>query len=306
MNLENPLISIALSSYNGEKYIREQLDSLIKQTYSPIEIVVVDDCSNDSTFSILKEYKEKYDNIQIFLNEQNLGFNKSFEKAFSSCSGKYIAISDQDDCWMENKIERLHQHIGENLLIYSNSLLIDEDGNSLGKEKVRKMQPAKNDPRFFSIRNVVSGHTALFKKELFELSLPFPTVGYYDWWMALVAANESGITNINECLTKHRIHPSNASRKKISIKNEMYASTNEWIKHILKLKNLRYRKFFEELSKVLEIKNEKWRDKCLIFFQFKNNKYIFDKKSFFSRLDRARKIRLSLMPGFIQSSEKKL
>ncbi len=304
MDLKFPLISIALSSYNGEKYIKEQLNSLIKQTYAPLEIIIVDDCSNDSTLSILKEYEKKYDNIKVFSNEHNLGFNKSFEKAFSLCSGEYIAISDQDDYWMENKVSKLYQHIGEALLIYSNSLLIDENGNILKEEKGGEIQPAINDPRSFSIQNVVSGHTILFRKDLLKYILPLPKVGYYDWWMALIAANENKIASLNECLTKHRIHTSNASRKQNFSIDKKYASMHAWVNCILEIKNIRYREFFEELSNILGMKNTKLRNRYLKYFQFKNNRFIYNKKGLISRLDRARKIRLIVMPGFIMPSEK--
>ncbi len=293
MNENLPLISIALSTYNGEKYLEEQLDSLLRQTYTPLEIIIVDDCSTDSTFHLLKKYEQKHNIFKVFFNEQNLGFNKSFEKVFSLCSGEYIAISDQDDCWMENKVERLSQHIGENLLIYSNSVLIDERGHSLGRNKFKKVQPARNDPRSFSIRNVVAGHTVLFRKELLKLASPFPTVCFYDWWMALVAANENKITNLNEVLTKHRIHTFNASQGCFFSKNDGYDCMHGWINSVLSLENLRYRNFFEELYNIFGKKD----DKLLKCFQIKNNKVIYNKKGYFSRLNNARKIVLSPIPG---------
>src|ERR1700744_3577317 len=98
--MEEPLISVALCTYNGEKYIKEQLDSIINQTYTCIEVIIVDDGSTDSTYDIISDYALRDNRIKCFKNETNLGFNKNFEKAVSLTSGEYIAISDQDDIWL--------------------------------------------------------------------------------------------------------------------------------------------------------------------------------------------------------------
>src|SRR5690554_1467232 len=114
------MISIALASYNGEKYIKEQLDSILNQTIQDFEIVVCDDASTDNTWEILQQYEAKDKRFKIFRNEQNLGFKKNFEKAISHCKGEYIALSDQDDIWIENHLELLFNHIQENDLCLGN------------------------------------------------------------------------------------------------------------------------------------------------------------------------------------------
>ena len=98
------MISIALPTYNGEKYIREQLDSIYNQTLVPDEVVVVDDCSTDNTVNILEEYSQRY-GLKYFVNDSNIGYNKNFEKAIRLCAGDYIALSDQDDVWFPTKIQ---------------------------------------------------------------------------------------------------------------------------------------------------------------------------------------------------------
>ena len=82
------MISIALASYNGSKYIREQIDSILAQTYQDFELIVCDDCSTDDTWQVLQEYAEKDNRIKIFENETNIGFKKNFEKAISLCKGR--------------------------------------------------------------------------------------------------------------------------------------------------------------------------------------------------------------------------
>lgn len=102
--------SVALCTYNGEKYIRPQLDSILQQSAAVQEIVVCDDQSSDQTFEILKEYQSKYPQIfRIYQNEQNLGYVRNFEKAIMLCSGDLIFLSDQDDLWFENKVETVEK-----------------------------------------------------------------------------------------------------------------------------------------------------------------------------------------------------
>lgn len=97
-------ISVAMTTYNGDKYLQPLLDSLFSQTVLPNEVIIVDDCSSDNTLKIINEYKCKYP-IKCFVNEQNLGVNKNFEKSVSFCSGDYILLCDQDDVWLPNNIE---------------------------------------------------------------------------------------------------------------------------------------------------------------------------------------------------------
>src|SRR5476649_2579474 len=96
---EYPLVSIALCTYNGARFLSQQLDTLVNQTYRPIEIIVVDDCSTDDTFAILTEYAGRYPNFKIYRNDVKLGFTANFEKAVKLCTGDLIALCDQDDLW---------------------------------------------------------------------------------------------------------------------------------------------------------------------------------------------------------------
>ena len=95
-----PLISVALTTFNGERFLRPQLDSLLAQDYRHFELVVVDDGSQDSSYSILQEYAARDSRLRCFRNERNLGFLQNFTKAFSLCEGELIAPCDQDDLWL--------------------------------------------------------------------------------------------------------------------------------------------------------------------------------------------------------------
>ena len=99
-------VDVLVATYNGEKYLREQLDSIINQTYKNIRILISDDCSKDKTQEILQEYEKKDNRIKIFLHQQNLGSNKNFEFLIKQVESKFYMLSDQDDVWLPEKIER--------------------------------------------------------------------------------------------------------------------------------------------------------------------------------------------------------
>src|ERR1035437_7615564 len=99
-------ISVAMATYNGEAFLKEQLESIYSQTVQPFEVIVIDDGSRDSTICILEKY-QKQRGLKYFVNTENKGVNYSFSRAISACVGEYIALSDQDDVWNDTKLETL-------------------------------------------------------------------------------------------------------------------------------------------------------------------------------------------------------
>ena len=118
-DINKPLVSVVMATYNGERFIAEQLESILTQTYSNLEIIIVDDRSTDQSYTILESYAAKDTRIRLFRNEQNLGYVKNFEKGLSLAGGVYIAPSDQDDIWLPHKITTLVNHINDNTIVYS-------------------------------------------------------------------------------------------------------------------------------------------------------------------------------------------
>ena len=207
MKSHQPLISIALCTYNGERFLREQLDSLVNQTYQNLEIIAIDDCSTDNTLLILKEYENKFDFLNVYQNPNNLGFRKNFEKAISQCNGEFIALCDQDDIWRVDKLEIQCKLINENVLVYHDSELIDENGKALNKKVSDVMNLYQgNQCHTFLFENCVSGHSCLFSKKLIPYILPFPTQIYHDKWIAFVAASQGNISFSKEVLVYYRQH----------------------------------------------------------------------------------------------------
>ncbi|MCX2573427.1 glycosyltransferase [Pedobacter sandarakinus] len=205
--MDKPLVSIALCTYNGEKYLVEQLDSIINQTYPNLEIIVVDDHSSDLTPSILRSYENQLANFKVYENEKNLGYIKNFERAVSLCTGDFIALCDQDDVWDLNKINILVTVIGYNDLIYHDSAFISSDGTPLHKNLSDIINMYEGDSvRPFLLSNSVSGHACLFKKDLVNYIVPFPSEIFHDRWISFVATNHGSIKYLNQPLAKYRQH----------------------------------------------------------------------------------------------------
>lgn len=205
MKKDLPLVSVALCTFNGEKYLSQQLDSLINQSYLNLEIVIVDDASTDKTLEILKRYQGNNPAIKLILNEKNIGFNQNFKKAIKLCTADYVAIADQDDIWELNKIALMMDKIGDNLLMYHDSAYIDREGKLTGKS-------IRSHHRFVSGKcaeklvyyNCVAGHTCLIKKELIAITPEFDQYFYYDWWLAYTAACTGKINYLTDKLVLHR------------------------------------------------------------------------------------------------------
>lgn len=201
-----------MATFNGEIFLREQLNSLLCQTFLPHELIVCDDASVDSTFEIVKSFSDVATfNVKLFRNTKNIGFIKNFEKAISLCEGDYIALADQDDIWDPDKIKILVECIGDALLIHSDAILIDSSGKVID-QSYTKYSRKKIDYEFVSylFSNNVTGCTSLFKKELLPFILPIPQgLPFHDWWFALQAVCNGNIVYLDQPLTLYRQHESN-------------------------------------------------------------------------------------------------
>ncbi len=200
-------ISVAMATFNGSRFIREQLNSIFSQSYEVHEVIVCDDFSTDNTIEILREYGEKY-NLKYWVNTKNLGFVKNFEKAISFCEGDFIALSDQDDIWFENKIEELVNNIGESLLIHSDVSLIDADSVKF-LERFKGDINSHNSYYDYLYGNVCTGCTMMFPKTLTNKILPFPDgIAYHDWFIAISAAYYGKVYYYPKPLIGYRQHSS--------------------------------------------------------------------------------------------------
>ncbi|SDH32857.1 Glycosyltransferase involved in cell wall bisynthesis [Pedobacter terrae] len=246
-----PLISIALCTYNGANFLPQQLDSILNQTYKNIELVIVDDGSSDGTKDILKQYAVKHEQIKLYFNEKNIGFNANFQKAIAYCLGDFIAISDQDDIWLKNKLELLYQSIGNNWLIFSNSSFINEQGEITSGQLLNETFSLKGKTfKSLLFSNFVTGHTSLFSKKFKPFLFPIPKEGFYDWWMGFIAIYHQKITYLAEKLTLHRIH-------------------NNSVMYKLQGRDERYKEIIDNLAMTKNYKNLDKNDERLIYKLFK-------------------------------------
>lgn len=204
------LVSVVMATYNGAKYLKEQIESILQQTYPNLELIIVDDGSKDETISIIQSYQQKHDNIFLYTNPENLGVTRTFEKGAQMAKGAFVAFSDQDDVWMLHKIETLISHIGEHDAVYSNSLLVDANGKSLGKSftSIMNMKTYYSGAPFL-LSNSVPGHTILIKKSFLDSILPFPPKMLFDLWIGFNAASNHGIHFVDEVLVHYRQHDTN-------------------------------------------------------------------------------------------------
>ncbi len=201
-------VSIVLATYNGEKFLREQLDSVFAQTFPILEVIAVDDCSSDSTVSILNEYAKTHPILTIYQNEKNLKHNQTFERGILLAKGDCIAMCDQDDIWDKDKISMMMENwTSDSFLIHCDSEFIDVKGNRMNKKisDIKNLQTyADHVP--FVIGNTVAGHASIFKRELINKILPFPSIVIHDWWMAYIAATLGPVQYVSQPLVKYRQH----------------------------------------------------------------------------------------------------
>lgn len=215
----NGLISVALCTYNGELYISEQIQSILKQTLLPDEIIICDDGSTDSTLELLGKVSAlSAIPIYIYKNEHNLGSTKNFEKAINLCKGDIIFLADQDDLWYENKIKIFKEFFINHpnvLAAFSNGDMIDARGNNLGYTlwdafKLNAHKQARlNKGKALEVllkHNVVTGAAMAFRSNYKKLIFPLPDLWIHDGWIVLMLSAVGEIKCIDQPLIRYRQH----------------------------------------------------------------------------------------------------
>lgn len=204
------MVSVCLASYNGEKYIKEQVQSILGQLSFNDELIVSDDGSLDNTLRIIEEFNDQ--RVKIYYNQDKKGVVGNFENALKRAKGDYIFLSDQDDVWLPDKVQKCLQVLNHADLVVTDCLLTNSDLNIVHPSFFKLY---KSRSGFFKNlwRNTYVGACVAFKKELLNIVLPIPgnLPVYHEGWIASLADLKGKVIFLNEPLMLFRRHESNAS-----------------------------------------------------------------------------------------------
>lgn len=220
-------ISVALGTHNGEKFIHEQIRTILGQTVPIDEIVLSDDASTDSTVEIVAAAVDAHRDahgaapeLVVLRNDPALRVTKNFEQALRRASGDLVALCDQDDLWHPARIERLVAKFDDPavLFVFSNARQVGAEGEYLGHDlfEAIAMSPGErglvDEGRVFEQfmrRNLATGATVMLRRSLVDVATPFPETWLHDEWLAVVAAAFEGVRMHDEVLTDYRQHGNN-------------------------------------------------------------------------------------------------
>jgi glycosyltransferase involved in cell wall biosynthesis len=217
------MIDVLMATYNGGKYVKEQIESILNQSYEDFRLIISDDCSTDETCKIIKELRKKDKRIILFEQSLNLGVVKNFEFLLEQVTSDYFMFCDQDDIWDKEKIkkslEKLEQEDAD--LVYTDLRIIDENENvvfdSYWKQKgfANKIKKYNNFESLF-LNNYITGCTMLVKSKFINQTkphiLPLPNGNKYvlhDYWVALIVAEQGKLAYVEEPLINYRQHELN-------------------------------------------------------------------------------------------------
>ena len=211
-------ISVAMCTFNGERHLAEQLESISAQSVRPEELVICDDGSTDRTQQMIQEFASRAPfPVYLFINAKNLGSTKNFEQAISRCRGLIVALADQDDIWHPNKLEQIAKIMGSDPVVgvFSDAALIDQNSQPLNIRLWPTFAFGRLEQKQFADGNglqalinhpVVTGATMAFRKELFHVIAPIPPGEIHDRWISLILAASGRFEMITEPLMEYRRH----------------------------------------------------------------------------------------------------
>lgn len=212
-------IDVLMATYNGEKYLKEQIESVLNQTYKNIRLVISDDCSKDGTINILKQY-ENDKRIEVHYHEKNQGYIKNFEYLLKQVKNNIYMLSDQDDVWMPEKIRKTYEKLIKNDadMVFADLEVVDENLKtiypSFNKFMLldRKINKYINSYKLNYLYNCITGCTLMSKSKWIKDILPIPTDSKYlihDHWIGIIVSLNGKIVYMPEKYIKYRQHGNN-------------------------------------------------------------------------------------------------
>ncbi len=222
-----------MATYNGEQFLRQQIDSILNQGYKDFEFIICDDKSNDSSIDIVSSYMAKHPQIKLYKNSIRLGSLKNFEKAITLSCGEYIALCDQDDIWREDKLKiqlSLLQSINNSnrtpIMVHSDLRMINDKNSIIKKSYFKfrkyKLKESKDLSHILGPCGVM-GNTIVMNKALKKLVLPFPDTltTHHDYWIAIINEIYGQRVTCLEPLVDYRIHEKNLSNSLSNINRSL-------------------------------------------------------------------------------------
>ena len=219
MTAQKLRVSVAMCTYNGSRFLPEQLASIAAQTRLPDELVVCDDGSSDATPQIVEDFASSVAfPVRSFRNPKNLGSTKNFEQAIGLCTGELIALCDQDDIWLPEKLARQAErmeHDPDLGGVFSDAELVDDKSQPIGKRLWASMLFTPAEQKRFRAgqgvsvllkKNVVTGATLMVRADLQYLFTPIPEIWVHDGWIAWMMTLDSRLALIDEPLVRYRLH----------------------------------------------------------------------------------------------------
>ena len=268
-------VDILLATYNGEKYLKEQIDSILNQSFDDFRLIISDDCSTDNTKNILEEYKKKDSRIELYFSNENKGIAQNFEFLLSKVKSDYFMFSDQDDIWKKEKIEKsIYKLEKSNLdLAFSDLEVVNENLQVICKsywklkgfyKKIKKY----NNFESLYLNNYITGCTIICKSKWIEKIMPIPKTSKFilhDYWLSLIVSQTGTIGFIDEPLIKYRQHKNNRVGSK---KQSDYIEKFEDIRNLfIKVKIEHFTVFVNNSDKFINENTRELNKKCLNYFE---------------------------------------
>lgn len=300
------IVDILLATYNGEKYVEELINSILKQTYREIRLIISDDNSTDNTIKIIEKLQKSDDRIIIYKQDKNLGVTANFEFLLNKVENDYFMFADQDDIWLENKVKNSVEKLEKDNcdLVFTNLKIVDEELKVLNKSfwkakgLNKKIKKHMNFDGLY-LNNFVTGCTTICKKKFIKQVLPLPkNTDYilYDYWMAIVVSKNGKIGKIDEPQILYRQHKHNAvgaKRKSDELKSfdeirnlfidvkidhfKVFVEREKLFSNDLKIQNEKALKYYKKLKEVKNINFENWG---LFFKLYKCEGFIYSLLNF--------------------------
>ena len=271
--IENKKIDILMATYNGEKYLVEQLDSIINQTYRNWNLLIRDDNSTDKTLEIIQNYHKKDKRIKILKdNKGNLGIVRNFEELLKSSESEFIMFSDQDDIWVENKLDMYLKMIekikNKGFMIHSDAILFDKNKSNILKDTFISKKAINKGLENVFFNYFVQGATILISKEIKNFILPFPKEVYlHDRYIHLISELFFERIFVNKALIYYRQHGDNQIGAKNTVRELLSKRYfDERDRQLIKVIYNKYgslltedkRKLIEEYFKITDIKKNRF------------------------------------------------